>query len=250
MTEKRSKKYPIFKPEKRCPEYQGVDDGQLIERWKKGDKKAYDEFVKRYGAWVYNNVHYNYNIPPEDSEDVTQEVFIRLLEVSKKGIFNRKTKKYKEFKIKRKSAKGVLAREKYFRSIDWHRKYKEEKQLITSIYDSLQSSSLKDKEEKLIDTIENWRAINPIDKIIQREESKIIQKVVQIALEWMPEFCREFIKLFFLKELSYEEISKKTGIPKGTLGSKSHRCVPEYRKRLAKILLQIGIDRDYFLKYV
>jgi RNA polymerase sigma-70 factor (ECF subfamily) len=53
------------------------DDIRLAERIKLGDRRAFEEFVDRFGARVHRLVR-RYVENPSDAEDVTQEVFLTL----------------------------------------------------------------------------------------------------------------------------------------------------------------------------
>lgn len=199
--------------------YKELSDKELISRWIKAcDKEAYSEFVVRYRKIVDDNIRYRFKISPADVEDVAQTIFVNLLE----GLMKFKGKC---------SVRAFIFKEKHYRSIDWTRKIKKHKII------SLDKVALNSNEDFF-------------ESFIEKEEAKITKKAMEKALKELPKYCQKFIKLFALKGLSYEEISKKLGIPVGTLGSRSYRCFPLYRKVLANILLRMGVNRDYFREYL
>ena len=53
---------------------------------------------------------------------------------------------------------------------------------------------------------------------------------VEKFLARLPETDGQILKLFYLEELSYEEISKRTGIPVNTIGKRKFRALTELRK--------------------
>jgi DNA-directed RNA polymerase specialized sigma24 family protein len=57
------------------PDY---EDQKLVRRARSGDRQALEEPVKRHQAWIYNiAVRMLYH--PQDAEDATQEILIRVL---------------------------------------------------------------------------------------------------------------------------------------------------------------------------
>jgi RNA polymerase sigma-70 factor (ECF subfamily) len=55
-----------------------ISDEQLIQQFVQGDLQAFDVLYTRYVKTVYNRVRYK--VPRVDVEDITQEVFITLIE--------------------------------------------------------------------------------------------------------------------------------------------------------------------------
>ena len=55
------------------------DDNALLERFRKGDRAAFTELVKRYTKPLYNAAFWMLR-KPEDASDVTQTVFLKVVE--------------------------------------------------------------------------------------------------------------------------------------------------------------------------
>jgi len=68
----------------------------------------------------------------------------------------------------------------------------------------------------------------PRQEIIQKERWQILRT----ALERLKETCKESITLFYVHELSYQEISKQLGISVNTVGSRLSKCLDKLQKEL------------------
>src|SRR6478672_13364269 len=55
-----------------------VDDAHLVERAKKGSRAALEKLVLRHQAWIYN-ISVRMVFHPEDAEEVTQEVLVKVI---------------------------------------------------------------------------------------------------------------------------------------------------------------------------
>jgi RNA polymerase sigma factor (sigma-70 family) len=52
-------------------------DGELVRRCRAGEEQAWNELVERYSRYVYAIAAQGYRLPPQDAEDVFQDVFLR-----------------------------------------------------------------------------------------------------------------------------------------------------------------------------
>ena len=57
-----------------------ASDAELVARCRAGDEAAWGELVDRYARYVYAIAARAYRLPPQDAEDVFQEVFTRVFE--------------------------------------------------------------------------------------------------------------------------------------------------------------------------
>jgi RNA polymerase sigma factor (sigma-70 family) len=52
-------------------------DAELVRRCRAGEEQAWNELVERYSRYVYAIAAQGYRLPPQDAEDVFQDVFLR-----------------------------------------------------------------------------------------------------------------------------------------------------------------------------
>ena len=52
-------------------------DGELVRRCRAGEEQAWNELVERYSRYVYAIAAQGFRLPPQDAEDVFQDVFLR-----------------------------------------------------------------------------------------------------------------------------------------------------------------------------
>src|SRR5205823_12579742 len=73
--------YPHAKPSQASCRSSEVDDNQavyaLVRRCVAGDASAWEEIVRQFNRRIYN-ICYRFTGSPDDAEDLTQEVFIRM----------------------------------------------------------------------------------------------------------------------------------------------------------------------------
>ena len=75
---------------------------------------------------------------------------------------------------------------------------------------------------------ESHKASTPRQDIIQKER----WHVLRTSLEQLKETCKKSITLFYVHELSYQEISKQLGISTNTVGSRLSKCLDKLQKEL------------------
>lgn len=76
----------------------------------------------------------------------------------------------------------------------------------------------------------NPDALDPHDETIQQERVQNLRS----TLEHLQETCQEIINLFYLKHLSYREISGQLGISKNTVGSRLAKCLDKLHEKLRR----------------
>ena len=160
-------------------------DKKLIKHYLGGDKDAFGEIVKRYKDYVYN-LAYRLTNNPSDAEDLTQEIFIRLMD------------KIDSFKGNAKFSTW-LYRLATNQCLDWLRKRKPE----TESMDRREPKS----DEDVHTTIE---AKEQIDDIKQ-------------ALTLLPEDFRLAVVLRDVEGHPYDEIAEYLNISIGTVKSRISR---------------------------
>jgi RNA polymerase sigma-70 factor (ECF subfamily) len=180
---------------------------QLIQKALKGDEKAYNALLKRYQHGIYNMI-YQMIKNKEETEDLVQETFIKAFHSldSYNDQYAFSTWLYK------------IA---FNNCIDSIRKRK----LRTFSID--QTIVLKEGEVRHQIPAESP---GPEGKLLFLERKKLIQK----AVNSLPERYRRVIILRHQEDRSYDEISEILGIPLGTVKARIFRAREMLKKKLMK----------------
>lgn len=175
---------------------------QLVERAQAGDREAFKELVETYQRKVYG-ICIGMLKNPDDSMDVSQEVFIKVYRYLEK--FNRQSSFY-----------TWLYRITVNMCIDFLRKKKRVQEVD---YDDgiLRGSDEVEGDEHILPS---RLGLNP-DKVYGRKELR--QKMLE-ALETLSEKHRTILILREVEGLSYEEIADVLNISKGTVMSRLYHA--------------------------
>jgi|SRR6056300_242815 RNA polymerase sigma factor (sigma-70 family) len=170
-------------------------DAEIIEEYCKSmSNRAANAFVRKHSSFVYYTA-LRYLKNEEDTEDLTQEVFVKAL--SKLHTFNKKSNvKTWLYSITVNHCKNFLRKKKikkFFRI---------------------------DSDENYFDLIDNGSA-NPYELLVDDEESVSFMKHV----DNLPEKQREVFVLRHFEGLPYKEIVKITGKSEGGLKSNYYHAV-------------------------
>jgi RNA polymerase sigma-70 factor (ECF subfamily) len=172
---------------------QRIYEQTLVVRSQIGDESAFEELLSLYGPHLFRFVSKMMQSSPE-VEDITQEIWLSIF----KGLPGlRDPAKFRSWAFR-------IARDRIYRE---YRRRKISAQAIEPELDRL---------------VEAGDADTPVD----REE--LFHGLDQISAHH-----REVLVLRFLEEMSYEEISRVTGVSLGTVRSRIH-----YAKRALKDLLR------------
>jgi RNA polymerase sigma-70 factor (ECF subfamily) len=175
---------------------------EVIERCKAGDERAFAEIVLQSKKKVFN-IAYRMLGNSEEAKDLSQEVFISVLD-SIKDL--REEIKFDAW-LTQITLNHCRNRRKYLK----RRKY-------------FNSDSLDDPVETEDGDIMPKALYDPSDNPEIHYEKKMIQELIQKGLQKLKEDQRELLVLRDLQELSYEEVGKLLGLPEGTVKSKLHRA--------------------------
>ncbi|RAL21841.1 RNA polymerase subunit sigma-24 [Lujinxingia litoralis] len=175
---------------------------QLVERAQQGDREAFKELVEAYQRKVYG-ICIGMLKNPDDSMDVSQEVFIKVYRYLEK--FNRQSSFY-----------TWLYRITVNMCIDFLRKKKRVQEVD---YDDgiLRGSDEVEGDEHILPS---RLGLNP-DRVYGRKELR--QKMLE-ALETLSEKHRTILILREVEGLSYEEIADVLNISKGTVMSRLYHA--------------------------
>ena len=180
----------------RYEELQRLSDEDLMALFQAGTVEAFDILVSRYQDPLANYL-YRFLGDPKEVEDLLQETFMRVYR-------NRHSyRRIAKFSTWLYTIAGNLARSEY-------RKRKRRR-----VY-SLQSVN-RDEEEYEVEIPDETFAPD------RHTESTIQDRYIQEALKQIPEEFREVVVLRDVQQLSYEEIAEITGLPMGTVKSRSNR---------------------------
>jgi len=185
-----------------------VSDEQLIQRFQNEDMRAYDVIVNRYKDQLLNFA-YRFLGNVEEAEDVVQETFLRLYR--NKHAYRQIAK----FSTWIYTIAGNLAKTEL-------RKRKRRK--IVSISDM----GFDDKEYELEDQMADTE---------RDADSALTDKIIQKAIQTLPNRFKQVIILRDVQELSYEEIGSILNIPLGTVKSRVNRARLKLQEKLKDIKL-------------
>ncbi|MCX6161063.1 MAG: sigma-70 family RNA polymerase sigma factor [Ignavibacteriae bacterium] len=210
-------------------------DIEILNRVKKGEINLFREIVEKYKDRSFSltlRILKNRN----EAEDSLQESFLRLYKAIIAGGFEEKAKFSTYFYT-------IV----YNTAIEHYRKYNSKNFNITSI--EINDSFYKDGDElyknyyesrideALIDTAEHGTERNSAIAEIK----SIIEKYVSCV----PEHYSVILNMFYINELSYDEISKILKIPLGTVKNRIFRA----KEKLKEILLREFSARE-LLEYI
>jgi len=161
-----------------------LNDEQIIKEILSGDTEIYREIIRRYEDKLSRYLH-KFISDKDDIEDVLQNVFIKAY----KNLYG--------FDVNKKFSSWIY-RISHNEAINYLKKYKSNRICLDDI------------EYKLID-----------DKVDINKEAdrKFLKEEVEEVLNKMNVKYREPLVLFYLEEMSYEEISDILKMPKNTVGT-------------------------------
>ena len=194
--------------------------GVLVRRCLAGDAAAWEEIVRLHNRRTYN-LCYRFTNSPDDAQDLTQDVFIRIYRTLNsydvgKGAFT--------------TWLTTLTRNLL---VDHFRRSKQDR-----ITDSI-DASLREEDDSLSlsDRLEDPQP-SPDDRLASKEA----QKMVQLALARLSPELREAVILRDLQDMDYKEIAQVLRVPEGTVKSRISRGRMELARLLSRNKKQAGND--------
>ena len=187
-------------------------DEQLIALFQKGDEKAYVELVNRYRDRLMNFV-FQYLGDMELAEDIVQDTMLKLYQ-----------KKH------------------YYKQIAKFSTW------IYTIAKNLAFTELRRKKSRKITVLSQMNS-NEKDYEIPSDQPEIGQeiqnefalKLIQAAIQGLPDRFKTIIILRDIEELSYEEISSILDVPLGTVKSRINRARLQLQAELQDLKQKEGI---------
>ncbi len=174
-------------------------DLHLARRAARADPRAWDEIVERHGERIYN-LAYRFAGRPEEAEDLTQEVFLKL---------------YRQLHRYRGDVPLLAWALRLSRNlcIDHYRHHRTRRRSETVPEEVLEHLPAGD---------------DPGERSSRRESRRLVHQV----LAEMPETQASVVMLRDLQGLSYEEIAGFFEVPIGTIKSRLNRARRELTRRL------------------
>ena len=178
-------------------------DLELVRRCLRGEDSAWAALLQTHSRRIYN-LCYRFTGRTSESEDLTQEVFIKIFQT------------LKTFDAAQGAFETWLARVARNHLVDHYRRTKKDR--VTSSLED-EASGL---EEKPSPTVE------PVARVESRERKELLQQ----ALDRLSPDLREAVVLRDLQDLDYDEIAQVLGVPEGTVKSRINRG----RLELARVI--------------
>ena len=187
-------------------------DEKLVERCLLGDDAAWETIVSNYGRRIYN-LCYRFTNRREESEDLTQEIFIRVYQ------------NLKSFRPEAGSLQNWILKVGRNLIIDHYRQARRYQPAGGS--EEIETMNLSDD-----------KVPSPQKAVEQLEASRFLRDGLQIL---SPEL-KEAIILRDLEGMAYQEISDLLGVPEGTVKSRINRGRIELARLLTKRRTQMGMQ--------
>jgi RNA polymerase sigma-70 factor, ECF subfamily len=189
----------------------------LVRRCIAGDAVAWDEIVQRYHRRIYN-ICYRFAGSPDDAQDLTQEVFIRMYRT------------LNSYDVGRGAFMTWVTTLTRNLLVDHFRKTKHDR-----LTDSLDASASSDPDAvPLSDRIPDEGPAPDIG--VQSRETR---DVVHQALQKLSPELRESVILRDLQDMDYREIATVLKVPEGTVKSRINRGRAELARLLQRTYKQV-----------
>ncbi len=185
-----------------------TSEKELIKRCQRGDQKAFAELVDRYKVWVFTIID-RMIYDESQTEDLAQEVFIRIF----KGIA--------DFRGKAKLSTWIYRITYNICLTEIARKGREKEWISLDEENPLGGQSLGE--------------ILPGGEDFIRDHD--IKDTVEVLLKELSPRYRMVITLYYLREMSYQEIGEVMDLPRGTVKAQLHRA----KKFMRRVLLSEDI---------
>jgi len=199
------------------PATQSVEEqaqAALIEQAKIGDQQAFATLVELHQDHVYN-LAYRILQNPEEADDATQEVFVKV---------------WQALASFRGDAKFTTW---LFRIVHNHclNKLRSVKNAPKTVSTQTSLNEGDDEEHDLLANLPGDQSDEPSFQFENRERCKLIWQQVEL----LPPKYRSIITLYYLQEFSYEEIASVLDMPVGTVKTHLYRAKALLKARLGEL---------------
>jgi RNA polymerase sigma-70 factor, ECF subfamily len=191
---------------------------QVIKRCLAGDSSAWEEIVRAHNRRIYN-ICYRFTGSPDDAEDLTQEVFIKIYRT------------LQSYDLEKGAFTTWITTMTRNLLVDHFRKTKQDR-----VTDSMDASPASDEDARTLgEQIADQKATP--DEVM---EIKDTQKMVQQALQKLSPELREAVILRDLQDMDYKEIAAALRVPEGTVKSRINRGRTELARLLSRTYRQVN----------
>jgi RNA polymerase sigma-70 factor (ECF subfamily) len=190
----------------------------LVRRCVAGETAAWEEIVRQYNRRIYN-LCYRFAGSPDDAQDLTQEVFIKIYRTL--GSFDGAKASFVTWVTT--VTRNLL--------VDHFRKGKYDR-----MTDSLDAPIGEEEDGLAISAQLQDQGQTPDQKLESRETKELVHRALQ---KLSPEL-REAVILRDLQDMDYKEISQILKIPEGTVKSRINRGRTELARLLQRSNRQVG----------
>lgn len=185
-----------------------LTNAELLQRCRTGDMQAWEAVVKRYGRLVHS-IPVRYGLSSGEVEDVGQEVFWALAQ------------QLDRIEDPERLGAWLLTTA---RRISWRVIQQQRQEQPDAVADVAEVEVL------------NGTLVGPTQLPTYAEliAEWARQEALQAGMARLGERCRELLRLLFLDvdEPSYDEVSTRLGMPKGSIGPTRNRCLSQLRRIL------------------
>jgi len=167
-----------------------LSDAALVARCRAGDDDAWRELVERFSRYVFAIAVQGFRLPPQDAEDVFQEVFARV-----------------------------------YQRLDSLRDDEAVRPWIAQLTRRLCIDRLRSGSHESDADLDELPEVPGDDLLGKLEDAFDVHE----AMAALPENCRVILDSFFARDESYRTIGEALGLPAGTIASRISRCLDKLR---------------------
>ena len=168
-------------------------DAQLVSRCRNGDEAAWNELVERFSRYVYAICTKAFRLPPQDAEDVFQEVFARV-----------------------------------YLHLDRLRSDEAIRPWIAQLTRRLCIDRLRSGGRESPADLDGFEPAGLDETLAGLDEAL----TVRACLDAVGDPCREILDRFFCRDESYQSIGDALDLPAGTIASRISRCLAKMKVEL------------------
>ncbi|HUK23028.1 MAG TPA: sigma-70 family RNA polymerase sigma factor [Terriglobales bacterium] len=198
-----------------------MDDAQvatlLVRRCLAGEAAAWEEIVQRYHRRIYN-ICYRFAGSPDDAQDLTQEVFIKMYRT------------LSSYDVERGAFMTWVTTMTRNLLVDHFRKSKQER-----LTDSLDAAPSEHEDAQPLGQQIADKGPSPDAGV----ESREVRDKVHVALQKLSPELREAVILRDLQDMDYREIAIALRVPEGTVKSRINRGRAELARLLQRTYRQV-----------
>jgi len=192
-------------------------DTLLVRRCVAGDVAAWEEIVQRHHRRIYN-LCYRFVGSPEDAQDLTQEVFIKIYRT------------LKSYDVGRGALVTWVSTITRNLLVDHFRKTKQDR-----VTDSLDAAPSEHEDAMPLSDQVQDKGLPPDAGVQSRE----VRETVHRALQKLSPELREAVILRDLQDMDYREIATLLRVPEGTVKSRINRGRAELARLLQRTYRQV-----------